>query len=204
MLPISIESILIKISELEREYQDCQGLILSEDDLKCQLFSKLTTVCNNDNETIDSGIKGSPLHSEINFFNEKGELKLRPDISIIEPNELSILHSVNLTVKNNRIYFERTSGKEFEFSGNTIIIELKFCKNKSGINSRHIKTYLKDIEKIQRLQNIINVNSHGNYKILGVFVIFNKTNLKASGFDDVCKLENESLRIFYGTGNLIL
>lgn len=199
---ISLESILIKVSELEQEYQESKGLILTEDDLKCHLFSKLNSLVNGSFETMDSGIRTSPLHSELKFFDEDGELKLRPDLCIIEPNELSILHSVNLTVDSQGFRYESTSGKEFEFSGNAIIIELKFCKNKRGINRGHIRTYEKDIEKIKRLQNIINTNSNGRNEIIGIFIVFNKTNIKSSSFEELLSQQTDKLKIIYGSSNL--
>lgn len=39
-----LEKIEAKIYELEKDYQNSQGLILTENDLKCQLYTKLLEI----------------------------------------------------------------------------------------------------------------------------------------------------------------
>ena len=56
-----------KISDLEHEYQESQGLILTEDDLKCLMYKKLMDIpgLNERICTQDVSICGKPIHSEI-------------------------------------------------------------------------------------------------------------------------------------------
>lgn len=194
-----IEKIVI---EIEDEFQNSQGLILTEDDLKCHLFRKLYPYFNHSIKSMDPDIKASPLHAELNYFDYCDVLNKRPDLAIFKTENLSILHSVNHEIDKVGIKYKHTSGKEFEFSGKSVIFELKFCRNRNGINKRHINSYLKDIKKIRELQTINQEKSKGENVILGIIVIFNKTDKKIELFNELLNLQDESLKIFYGTGNV--
>lgn len=200
----TVEDIISQITELESDYQENKALILSEDDLKCQIFRKIYPLFDHNQVTMDNNIKGSPLHTEIKFFDENGKLSLIPDITVLNPNDLSIIHAVKFRITSRGIKYKRTSSKEFEFAGDTIIIELKFCKNKTGISQSNVVSYEKDINKIKRIQEIVNTRSEGRNKVFGIFVIFNKTNIANTEFQRFM-LSNQSLselRVIYGTGNL--
>ena len=126
-------------------------------------------------ETFDSHILGSPLHSEIKFFNENGKLFYRPDLTIIEPKNYSIIHSISdFIIKEEKIVYKPTSSKEFEFCGNSIIIELKFCRAKNGIT--RIDSFKTDLMKIKKIKQL--VEKDGKSKIYGIIAIFNKTDIK--------------------------
>lgn len=194
------------IREIETEYQKNQGLILTEDDLKSILYCKLRALFSDKIATMDPGIYASPLHTEVSFFDKHQMLKHRPDIVILQPSLLSILHSVEydlLPIQNNpnirKINYKDCRGKEFEFSGNSIIFELKFCKSRYGINKRHIDSYKKDIAKIIELQKLAITKG---CKVAGCVVIFNKTNKKSDEFEKLYLMQSDSLKIFYGTGNV--
>jgi hypothetical protein len=197
-----IEIIEQMVREIENEFQDSQGLILTEDDLKCHLFRKLYPHFDHSTNSIDSNIKAGPFHAELNYFDNYDVLNKRPDLAIFQTENLSILHSVNHEIDKVGIKYKHASGKEFEFSGNSVIFELKFCRNRNGINKRHVDSYKKDIKKIRELQRIANNKSNGTNKILGIIVIFNKTDKKIGIFDELFNLQDESLKIFYGTGKV--
>jgi hypothetical protein len=156
---------------------------------------------------MDPGIYASPLHTEVSFFDKHQILKHRPDIVILQPSHLSILHSVEYdlsAIPNNpnirKTTYKDCRGKQCEFSGNSIIFELKFCKSKYGINKRQIDSYIKDIAKITELQELAITKG---CKVAGCVVIFNKTNKKSKQFEDLYHMENDTLKILYGTGNVI-
>lgn len=201
-----IKSIIEKINELEAEFKESKALILSEGDLKCHLFRKLYSLFNHNENTMDSHFTGSPLHTEIKFFDESDKLTLIPDITILDSSDLSIIHSLKYRITSSGIKYKRTSSKEFEFGGDTIIIELKFCKNKSGINKRSVKSYENDLEKIKRLQKIVNTRSSGENKVFGLFVVFNKTDKKSLEFQNFLEKnpDTENLKIIYKTASLDL
>ena len=56
-----------KIDELAHAYDQNKGLILSEGDLKCHIFKKLTEITEfaEYSQTRNHGIKSIPVHSEI-------------------------------------------------------------------------------------------------------------------------------------------
>jgi hypothetical protein len=188
-----IDEVKNKISELSTEYRQSPGIILSEDDVKCHLFSKLLLLFNNSMSTSDNGILANPLHSEIKFLDSNGHLSLRPDITIIDPCCLTIKRSDVIDI----------SRKGFVFWGGSLIIEIKFCKAKSGINNKHVATYEEDCQKMleihQRLYSIDSIN-----KMHGIFVAFNKTNKGINIFNRFKEKYNgnPNIDIMYGTGNV--
>src|SRR5690349_10219561 len=126
--------IISKIEDIERDFQANQGIILTEDDLKCLAFHKFYDLFQHNLPLFNHSIKGSPLHSEIKFFDNNGKLFFRPDITIIKPENYSILHSISdFVIKGDKIIYKATSSKEFEFGGDAIIIEFKFFRGNNGI-----------------------------------------------------------------------
>lgn len=69
--PRLIERIVRKI---EREYKAIKGLILSESDLKCLIFSRLMRLrkfsypCT----TIDDGVYATAVHTELSWYDQDG------------------------------------------------------------------------------------------------------------------------------------
>jgi hypothetical protein len=184
-----------KVCDLEREYQQTKGLILSESDLKCLLFHKLFEDFSQSTPTMNNHITAIALHTEIPWYDRNDKLTLRPDITILNPRYMSILHGVSI---------ERLPSKGFEFGGPTpVVIEVKFVKKKRGISKRDIKEFEKDAEKILCLAE--RLNSEGRtYTLLGVMVIFNKTDQTCPEFSDFLEKYNDTpnLKIIYGTGQV--
>lgn len=186
---------------LEMEWQDSQGLLLSEDDFKHHLLRIMyqNKVFLEKTVTRDLDIKGSPIHSEINFFDENQELKIKPDISILNPENLSIAHSLQKFVfKNGRLIYANTTGKSFEFTGEAIVIELAFIKKNNGI------THKRDIEKIREDFNKINqlIRINGN-SIKGFIAVFSKSNNYSKEFGDLKSeiANNSSIQFYWGSSN---
>jgi hypothetical protein len=193
------------VQELERvveslgsKFSNEQALILSEDDLKCHLFNQMyNKYYSSSYPTIEYEIKGCPIHTEIPFYDCEGKLTHIPDITILNPDSLSIKNRLighGLPSKKLRL-----PSKEHEFGGDAVIFELKFCKNKTGISKSNIALYEKDIEKIKKIQA---VNQDRN-KIFGFFVIFNKTDKYNRHFEIFLHSEdnNNQLKIIYATAN---
>lgn len=197
-----INAIITRIKELEIEFQSSQGLILSESDLKCNIFRKIYSLFEHSVITMDNGILASPLHSELKFFDMEDNLKIIPDITILDTNNLSIFHSIKYEITSHGIKYLKPTGKQFEFGGDAYILELKFCKNKHGISRKNYIFYKKDIEKIKRLQEIVNIRSDGGNKIFGLFAVFNKTNKRPDYFDELFDSDSEYLKIVYCSGKV--
>jgi hypothetical protein len=200
----TVDTILLEIKQLEKEYNDCPGMILTEDDLKCQLFSLIKNKVPMKTPTINSGVDGSSLHSEVKFFDEDENLTLIPDLCIIDPTHMSVFHSVEFEVKRKTAKFKKYSSKNFEVGGSAILIELKFCRKHTGIDDADILKYKEDLNKMIRLNGIINNRSQGRDEIYGIFVVFNKTNIGNEKYEHLKTEYHDSqfLSMFYGTGNL--
>lgn len=199
-----VNDILDKIKQIELEYKQCQGLILSEDDLKCLLYSKISCMTKKNLQTIDINILGCPLHTEIPFYNEKKKLTIRPDITLFEPKNYSIKHSVEFnTLKDDKLIYGHLPSKQFEFGGNCIAIEIKFIKTQRGIQKSNIEKFKNDINKLKIIQRIMH-KQNSNPKFFGILVIFNKTNRYNSFFLSFLKnySSDKYIKVIYGSGDV--
>jgi len=197
-----IDRIITELQNLEREFQAHKALLLTEDDLKCHVFKRIHSFIPDNSQTIDSGISGSALHSEVKFFDEDGKLTLVPDLTIISPSNISIYHSVEFRITNKGPKYGPLPSKSFEIGGDAIIIELKFCRAHVGILESDIVSYQNDLDKIKRLQTLVTNRSSGRDKLFGIIVVFNKTDIGKplfEGFQDR-NAEESRIRIFYGSG----
>ena len=188
-----------KIKEIEKEYQQSQGLILTEDDLKCMLYRKLMEIpkLSKITRTEDPHIFANSIHTEVSWYDDNRKLTIKPDITILEPKNLSILHGCFN-------YDARLPSKQFEFYGKAIILELKFIRNKTGIRNATLNGPIrKDFEKIERLFERVESQNKPD-EVFCYFIIFNKTNIKCKEFDRFIEQNGQSNRhkILYGTGNV--
>lgn len=189
------------VAEIETEYQKAQGLILTEDDLKSILFHKLS---NNypgiikPRVTEDSYINASMLHTELSWYDKNRKLTIKPDITILDPKYLSILHrngdKVNLP------------SKGYSFGSDAVLIELKFIKNKTGIRKTTIDGPLKkDIQKIKRLFKRLE-DQGAPYNLFCYFIIFNKTDIRCNEFEEFLRSTNREqpsrYKVVYATGKV--
>ena len=190
------------ITEVEEYYQITKGLILNESDLKCILYSKLFQYFGAETETLDKNINSISLHTEIPFFNENDKLVFKPDIVLIETYNLSILNSRKFIVNLKEI--TKLPSKGYIFGGNSIIIELKFCRNKNGITKSNILSYKKDIQKIKQIQNEVSRRTNNQRKVYGFFVVFNKSDKYHNSFDEIYNEINSNLdiEIIYKSGKV--
>lgn len=210
-----IESV---IQQIERDYQSAQGLILTESDLKCLIFSKLRNriisqfhkyiTSSRRNEahntyshhvrwkmrTRDPGIYSSPLHTELAWYDENHRLTIKPDITILDPSGLSILHG---------FASPRLPSKQYAFRGEAILLELKFIRNRKGIGVKTLEAIMKDFAKIQRLEAKLSSEQMGD-KFFCYFVIFNKTDIVCNEFEMFIKNNRDGPwhKIIYATGQV--
>jgi len=189
------------VKEIEGEYQGAQGLILTEDDLVSILFHKLSSnypVLIEPRATEDSHIYAPMLHTELSWYDKNGKLTIKPDVTVLDPKYLSILHKnaerVNLP------------SKGYSFRGDAVLMELKFIKNKTGIRQATIDGRLKkDIQKIERLFKRLE-DQGAPYDLFCYFIIFNKTDIKCREFEEFQRSANNKYqgryKILYATGNV--
>jgi hypothetical protein len=204
------------VDSIQSEYRQTNGLILSEDDLKCLIYSKLrfyyclktystwrqqrrqqniNPPCLNWRiETLDQGIYANPVHTEIPWYDEQSKLAIRPDITILEPNKLSILPGLD---------GPNLPSKQFQFGGQGIIFELKFIRDIGGIGLKNLADIKKDFNKIDRLFRKLQRQYQSN-DLFCYFVIFSKTNYKCREFDEFLleHREGQYYKLIYKTGNV--
>ena len=200
-----VSDIEASIRSIEDEYRRNQGLILTESDLAALMYARLQVLflkpVNKSGlrwhmHTQDPDVLASPLHLEVPWYDRNGKLKIRPDIIILEPAQLSILHRYGDGL--------RLPSKQFEFAGNAIILELKFIRYKSGITVHALEQITRDFSKVQ--ENLM--NARGNTNLLGslycLFVIFNKTDNRCAEFDQYLAehAEGDWYKYIYGSGKV--
>ena len=177
-----IERLILSIGD---EYRRNQGLILTENDLASLIYGRLRSfflsprTANKSGlrwcmRTQDRRIRASPVHLEVPWYDAEGSLRIRPDITILEPNQLSILHRYGDGL--------RLPSKQFEFAGNAIIMELKFVRQKTGILENTMKAIRSDFNKIQD-SLVAHENTNLRGRLYCFFVVFNKTDKRCTSFD---------------------
>lgn len=174
------------IDQIEIEYRENQGLILTEDDLKCLIYLRLSQLdnLNKYEETLDKGIKANSVHAELSWYNSEKKLAIKPDITILDPKNLSILKGIGSNIK--------LPSKQFNFSGSAIIFEIKFIRIQSGITEYQFKKeILKDFEKIKKLFEKLESEGYAG-KVYCFFVVFSKTPQQCQQFKGFISSEEES------------
>jgi len=192
-----VKKICKNIREVEHDFQSIKGLILNESDIKCLIYNKIYSLFCHEMPTRDlEEIYASPLHSEIPWFDDRGYLRIRPDLTILDPQDLSMHYS-----HSERELQRKLQRKGFLFGGSALVIEIKFCRSQRGITRQHINTYRKDCQKILDLKHLHYNNP--SQRFYGIVVIFNKTNQKCNEFNDFVKEydDHNTLNVMYCTGN---
>lgn len=210
------------ITGIQREYRKTQGLILTEADLKCLIYSKLRSrllprfneqsIINLTNKTdsrarantpvyywrmktYDDSVYATPVHAELAWYDENHRLAIKPDITILDPTNLSILHGFGSPT---------LPSKQYAFYGKAILLELKFIRNKTGIN---VKTFnnsiLGDFDKIKRLNDKLCAQGNNN-SIFCYFVIFDKTGIACDEFISFVNQHTDVTwyKVIYAPGNV--
>lgn len=186
-----------KIKELDIEYQDAQGLILSENDLKCLVYQKLMDIPQlaTPIPTEDTHVLSHPVHTELPWYDRQEKLTIRPDITIVDPSHLSILHG--------RCGIRLLPSKGCVFDGDAIIFELKFARAKSGLTRRFCNSIETDFQKIQRLYSRLDRLNYSG-RVFCYFLICNKTSLFCSEFKQLMATIDRCRRykLIYFSGNV--
>jgi len=183
------------VREIERDYQRTQGLILSEHDTQCLLYSKISAhlarAHHSRLQTADEGVWASPLHTEINFLDDNNELLIRPDITLLD------VQNVSMTQRDATRLVQR---KGFAFWGSAIVIELKFCKYLKGITERFTDSVRRDCEKIEELGRRL-YPQNADHSLSGLVVVFSRSNRNCDSFNQLINdySDNSVVRVIYAT-----
>jgi len=196
-----IQTIKRVVQGIEEDYQRTQGLILSEHDLQCLLYHRLFEYFSEPEPTIDVRIQGVALHAEISWYDENGKLYIRPDITVLDPTKMSILHGITVRMRDGQWNYGREPAKGFQFdAGRAILIEIKLCHERNGPTNGDIHKFRRDVAKLERLMERLNIGRDA--QIRSIFVIFNKTDNRRPEFDAFLSESSEipNLTVIYGTG----
>jgi hypothetical protein len=197
------------IDRTARIYQSAQGMFLTEEDLRGRLIYDLQRLptFRKPRPSQDRHIYATPVHAQLSWYDEDWKLSIVPDITILEPEHLSILHGYEpllsppyWSASTPQRRFQRRQrvidpfigsgslpsrsrsvrplpSKQFEFGGNAITLELKFARE--GVNSTILKEVKKDFNKMKRLFGILDSRDEG-HTIFSYIVVFDKYQLKPS------------------------
>lgn len=168
------------ISRLSFECQFAPASILTEYDLKSRLHHLLSSLPAT-RRPVGARHRKLPAmvaHSDLSWFDEDGLLRIRPDITMLEPERIELPHRTPCRVLDpfsgcgSRFRTgSRLPSKQFAFSGDTVTLELKFARN--GIDNAMARLIRKDVQKMYRLFRILDDRGEGD-SIFSYLVIFNR------------------------------
>ena len=178
------DEIELKIKELADNATINKALILTETDLQCQIYKKLSEIeeLNNFSNT-DDGFSTNKIHTEISWFsdNNTDRLSIRPDITILEPSNLRITSRFNGTPLPSKGLHSIDGG---------IIMELKFDRNLKTISEKNFRGIDKDIKNIEKIHNRFSSNGIGN-QIYSYLILFIKSPESSINRGKIRSIQNE-------------
>lgn len=124
-------------------FRDQPASILTEDDLKCWLFSRLVPTFGDSEPTRDPNILCPPLHAELSWFDNNGDLRHRPDITILQPQHLSIRRGVVAGIP--------LPSKGAHFIGSAVLVEFKVSHQRGGVSPQMVMDFAYDVEKLKEI-----------------------------------------------------
>ncbi|HET9238147.1 MAG TPA: hypothetical protein VFO10_12885 [Oligoflexus sp.] len=152
------------VQEIEADYQQAPGLILTENDLQCILHSRLSQAFTR-GRTVE-GYRASPVHGEVSWYDQDERLAIKPDISIFETENLQLFDRPGM----------KLPSKGFAGRGSAIMFELKFFRFVKGPSKSQLAGVWKDLEKIQGLfQRLHRQGPTGMVHCF--FVVFSKSSI---------------------------
>lgn len=149
-----VEAIKNSINSLQAKYNEYRGMLLTEGDLECHLFSELLQQeCLNgfypskDGTSQNKYLKTTFVHSQVTWFKPDENSGFEVDITICDPKKLEI---VNIEL------FEEYPSKGFAYDGECVAIEVKFIRDIQRASQYGKEDYLKLRDKLipAKLENI--------------------------------------------------
>lgn len=171
------EAVERAIKRVELKFNHHSHIFLTEDDLRCNLFSELLKedVLSSVQRTQDQSCS-IPIHSEVRWYGANGKLKIRSD--------LVILDVAQLKTSNNVLF--RLPSKGYGFGGSMVVIEIKLRRPNGKSDNEFIKLIQKDIQKMKVLKR--SVNSQALFHL----IIFDKKKCI-----DITNLHERNIKIHY-------
>lgn len=184
------------VDQIFQEWKRINGLILTESDLQCLLFSKISSddLFSQATTTADAGVFATMVHSEVSWYGvdqRENFLSIKPDLTILEPRNLSL-------VKN--LYDSELSlpSKGFSFQGKAIVIEIKFHRQLNRPSRVFVTEFNEDISNLNKLINKFKLAGE-DQKVLGIQITFDRGNNSElfSGLTSTILASENRLRFLY-------
>lgn len=179
------------VEGLAVEFHKGPALLLTEEDLRCHLFSRLR---NDENlsrlvPTADPEVLGAALHCDLRWFDATGKLLIQPDITILEPTNLSIVRSLAEDVP--------FPSKGAHFVGEALVAEIKFYRHKSTISEVWLDEVKADLEKMNTL---IERHRTEGTRLVGVMVVFARYSRHVPVLEDLVQRYGREVRSLVRSG----
>lgn len=135
------------VEEVQREFSQSAGLLLTEGDLECELYGKLRA--NRQLPTMgqtqgELGVSQS-VHSQVTWFKPDQDSGYKVDLTILDPPNLDLLRAKVV---------DRDPKKGFFYDGPAVGIELKFIRSasKSEVRNKAREDYEKVLDMAESYQ----------------------------------------------------
>lgn len=177
-----IEAVKYETAQLQLDFQRIKGLILTEGDLECELYSRLKRNRNFNNyiQNESSDWKTGFVHSQVTWFKQGQHSGFEVDLTILNPARLSI-DALDLSID--------YPHKGFFYDGECIGIELKFIRdgtNNSIIKRNSLVDYKKIIEGIRIAKDTNIANGMYTRANMNNVVLFSVIACKNDAIFNIC------------------
>ncbi len=171
-----VEATKRALKALQNKYRVNRGLLLTEGDLECHLFSELLKQdeLSGYHDSMSGKYCGAPVdgaqlkttfvHSQVTWFKPDQKSGFEVDLTIGDP--------AKLEVKNIELFGQYTS-KGFAYDGECVAIELKFIRSEEDIRYKAHEDYLKLRDrlipaKIENIAKVYKISSEDNIAFISI------------------------------------
>lgn len=170
------------VGDVATDFKLGPALLLTEEDLRCQIYSRLRERFDLTRlvPTADRDVQGAALHCDISWFDPDGYLYHRPDITILEPENLSIRRPLDTNLVT-------LPSKGANFVGRALIAEIKFHRHLAAPTEKWLGEVADDLRKVIGL-----MGRHGE-TLVAVMVVFSRYRRHIATIEGLLQLRSEGI-----------